>query len=240
MYKKGMAHNPLKNIDWVGQFLAVHGHDEVVILAEPGKVLSVHSQITGDEMAAGGQNDELVITHRKGVPVYERNPSIPVQGDIGRNRRRQIGDERKGFVINDGTGEVLGHGTAIACEWEEVDAERFVKLFLSGLKQASGLSKSGLMIFEVVYNQVRRNPNRDEVKLSFYTASKHIPGLAERTYRRGLRELLDREFLFRSPEDGLFFVNIRYMFNGDRLAFVKAYHLKGASPEPRRLPLPPE
>jgi hypothetical protein len=190
-------------------------------------------------MADGGQKEALVVNHRKGVPVYERNPSVPVQGDIGRNRRRQIGDEHKGLVINDGSGEVLGPGTAIAYEWEEVDAERFVKLFLSGLKQASGLSKSGLTIFEVVYNQVRQHPNADEVRLSFYTASKHIPGLAERTYRRGLRELLDREFLFRSPEEGLFFVNIRYMFNGDRLAFVKAYHLKGAKPQPEQLSLLP-
>jgi hypothetical protein len=33
-----------------------------------------------------------------------------------------------------------------------VDAERFVKLFMAGLKQATGLSKAGLSIFEVVYS----------------------------------------------------------------------------------------
>jgi hypothetical protein len=70
---------------------------------------------------------------REGVPIYETNPSIPKKGDITGNRRRQIGDEHRGLVIDDGSGEVLGPGTAIACEWEEVDAERFVKLFLSGL-----------------------------------------------------------------------------------------------------------
>ena len=56
------------------------------------------------------------------------------------------------------------------------------------------------------------------------------------TYRRGLRELLEKEFLFRSPNPGLFFVNIRFMFNGDRLAFVKSYHLKDANRQ-RELPL---
>jgi hypothetical protein len=34
----------------------------------------------------------------------------------------------------------------------------------------------------------------------------------------------------------VFFVNIRFMFNGDRLAFVKSYHLKGASRQ-HELPL---
>jgi hypothetical protein len=50
------------------------------------------------------------------------------------------------------------------------------------------------------------------------------------TYRRGLRELLEKEFVFRSPNPGLFFVNIRFMFNGDRLAFVKGYKLKKDQP----------
>jgi hypothetical protein len=45
-----------------------------------------------------------------------------------------------------------------------------------------------------------------------------------------LRELLDKEFLYRSPADETVFINIRYMFNGDRLAFVKAYHLKDSQP----------
>jgi hypothetical protein len=40
------------------------------------------------------------------------------------------------------------------------------------------------------------------------------------TFYRGLRELLDRKFLFRSPFDGMFFVNIRYVFNGDRIALL--------------------
>lgn len=144
------------------------------------------------------------------------------------------------MVINTGSGEVLGPGTAIAYEWEEVDSERFVKLFLQGLKQAADLSKAGLAVFEVVYHQLRERPNTDEVMLSHYTAKDVIKGMTDRTYQRGLRELLEKEFLFRSPAEGVFFVNIRYMFNGDRLAFVKAYQLKGTRPDNRQLSLLPD
>jgi hypothetical protein len=73
---------------------------------------------------------------------------------------------------------------------------------------------------------VQGNPNTDTVNLNFYAASQQVEGLKERTYHRGLRELLNREFLFRSPSDGVFFVNIQFMFNGDRLAFVKGYKCK--------------
>src|ERR1700712_2288563 len=98
--------------------------------------MSAHSQNAEGNMAEGGQNGAAVVSHRKGIPIYETNPSVPQKGDISRSRRKQIGDEHKGLVIDDGSGEVLGPGTAVAYEWEEVDAERFVKLFLSGLKQA--------------------------------------------------------------------------------------------------------
>ena len=67
------------------------------------------------------------ISEKRGIKVYLTNPSVPEKGAITRPRRRQIGDEHKGLVIDDGSGEVLGRGAAIAYEWEEVDSERFVK-----------------------------------------------------------------------------------------------------------------
>lgn len=158
---------------------------------------------------------------KRGIPIYQSNPSIPSESEIKRNKRAIIGSEKKGFLVDSGSGEILGHGGAIAYEWEEVDKERFVKLYLAGLKQAAGLTKSGLMMFEVIYHQLRENSGKDTVLLDSASS-----GLEERTYNRGLRELLEKEFIFRSTNPGLFFVNIQFMFNGDRLAFVKGYKLK--------------
>ena len=83
-------------------------------------------------------------------------------------------------------------------------------------------------VFELVYHQMREKPHNDKIELSQYLA--HDRGLNERTFRRGLRELLKKEFLYRSTSDGVFFINIRFMFNGDRLAFVKGYKLKKEQP----------
>lgn len=163
----------------------------------------------------------VVLAEKRGVKVYRTNPSIPVENEIKRSKRAQIGTDSKGLVVDNGSGEILGHGGAIVYEWEEVDKERFVKLYLAGLKQAAGLTKAGLAVFELVYNQVRENPGKDTVLLDPLSS-----GMEERTYQRGLRELLEKEFLFRSTNPGLFFVNIRFMFNGDRLAFVKGYKIK--------------
>ena len=169
-----------------------------------------------------------VIKEKRGIPVYQTNPSVPDANEIRKPKRARLGNDQKGLVVDNGTGEILGHGGAMVYEWEEVDKERFVKLYFAGLKQAAGLSKAGLAVFELVYKQVRENPGKDQVHLAAATSN-----LEERTYQRGLRELLEKEFLFRSPYDGNFFVNIRFMFNGDRLAFVKGYKLKDSGQQPQ-------
>jgi len=183
-------------------------------------------------MAENSQNVAPAIRQKRGVPIYMTNPSVPAKDEISRTRRMQFGNEHRGMVIDGGTGEILGRGAAYMYEFEEVDKERFVKLFLDGVRKTAGLSSTGLMIFELIYNQVRGNPNSDKIEMSLMVAQDRLPNLAERTYRRGLRELLDKEVIFRSPVEGVFFVNIRCMFNGDRLAFVKAYHLKGSGYQP--------
>lgn len=160
-------------------------------------------------------------TEKHGLPIYTSNPSIPGEHEIKRGKRARIGDDIRGLIVDNINGDILGHGGAIAYEWEEVDKERFVKLYLAGLKQAAGLSKAGLAVFEIVYNQLQGRQGQDTIPLDITSS-----GLKKNTYYSGLRELLEKQFLFRSPNPGLFFVNIRFMFNGDRLAFVKGYMLK--------------
>jgi len=178
-------------------------------------------------MSEKSQKENALIGEKQGIPIYKSNPSIPDANSIRKQKKVRYGDEQKGFVVDNSSGEVLSVGGATFYEFEEVDNTKFVKMFLAGIKQAAGLSKSGLMLFEIIYNELHNNPGKDNVMLNYYMASEQIVGLTERTYQRGLRELLEKEFLYRSPSDGVFFVNIRFMFNGDRLAFVKGYMRKG-------------
>ena len=181
------------------------------------------------------ESDANKVSTKRGFPVYRTNPSVPgTNGMPTRNKRFHVPGGKGAVIVDNSTGELKGIG-GMGFWWEEeVDSSRFVKLFLDGIKQAAGLSKAGMQVFELVYQEMRANHGSDEVKLNLYVAKDR--GVAERTYHRGVRELLEKEFLYRSPSDGVFFVNIRFMFNGDRLAFVKTYHLKGASRQ-QELPL---
>jgi hypothetical protein len=68
--------------------------------------------------------------------------------------------------------------------------------------------------------------------LSHQQAKRSGLDLSERVFRNGVRDLLEREFIYESLVPGLFFVNIRFMFNGDRLAFVKGYKRKSETSKP--------
>jgi hypothetical protein len=173
----------------------------------------------------------VIIRERHGLPVYESNPSIPDADSIKKRKPVRLGDDKRGMIVDGGNGEILSVGGIGFYEFEEVDNVRFVKLFLAGIKQTAGLSKSGLAVFELVYRKMQENPNTDTIPLSSDDTDMNPV-----TYRRGLRELLTKEFLYLSKYPGLFFVNIRYMFNGDRLAFVKGYKRKAATAQAQTLP----
>ena len=178
------------------------------------------------------EETDSVLRSKRGFIRYEKNPSVPdAQALQTRPKRVKLGDEKKGLVIGE-TGEVLGAGTAVVYEFEEVETTRFVKLYLSGIKQAAGLSKAGLMVFELVYRQLQDNQGTDQIGLSHEQAKRMGLDISERVFRNGIRDLLEREFLYESLVSGLFFINIRYMFNGDRLAFVKGYKRKSAKSKP--------
>jgi len=86
--------------------------------------------------------------------------------------------------------------------------------------------------------------DKDTVTLSYLLAKRLNEKLTRRTYERGMNELLDKEFLYRSLAADVYFVNVNFMFNGDRMVVVRQYRRIGSSLQTelpfstRRLPEP--
>jgi hypothetical protein len=186
--------------------------------------------------------EKLEEKSRRGFKRYGRNPSVPEGGYMPEVRRRPVkipGSDTGVKFVDDTTGELVGSGVRHFMKFEEVDASKFVKLFLDGMKQAAGLKpKSGMVLFEIVYRLLQERPNTDEVALSWRLAADMGYTIPERTFRDGLRQLLEKEFLYESLVEGVYFVNIQYMFNGDRLTFIKGYMLKTANMRRREVAVP--
>ena len=167
----------------------------------------------------------LILGERRGIPYYQANPSIPDRDALQtRSRPKQIAAGNKAMIVHPSTGEVLGKASVAFMQGEEVDTQHFVKLYIDGVSGVTGLSKPGATVFEMVIAQLHENPGTDMVNLSSHLAKSK--GIAERTYQRGLRDLQSKEILFASHAEGAFFINIQYIFNGNRLHFVKSYYKK--------------
>lgn len=169
---------------------------------------------------------ENVLT-RYGKQIYRTNPSldgsIPIRTKSSRSTL--VGNAHK---IATETGEIVSNGAINFIEEIEVDEEQFVKVYLDGIRQHTQLGKAGIMLFEFVYRVMSgaNSKDKDTVDLNYLIAKDWKPDLARRTYDRGIAELLDKEFLFRSITADVYFVNIRFMFNGKRQNLIKSYYKK--------------
>lgn len=156
---------------------------------------------------------------RRGNVLFPENPFLASVVTRTRRVSNKRGDMQ---LVNSQTGEITAN---IAGFWEaeEVDSTRFLKLFINGVKALKELSPAGTKVFEVLYLKMQAGISKDQVYMSFSAVDQLLTPLSEATYTRGMRELVDKEFLAASPHIGLFWINPDFLWNGDRLAFVKEY-----------------
>ncbi len=149
-----------------------------------------------------------------------------------KTKRRLVRSGRGEDLVNPATGEVAG--VAAIHQVEERDDAEFVKVFAAGVAASYDLTKTAQRVFQVVLDQYQRTPMTkgyaDSVDLFWFGAGieGRDVGMSERTFRRGLIELLDKKFLH--PKTGSsFWTNPALFFKGDRVMFIKEYRRRRAS-----------
>lgn len=155
------------------------------------------------------------------------NPLVEVQEF--RTKRRYVKTGRSEELINPATGEVAG--VAAIHQVEERDDAEFVKVFAAGVSASYELTKTAQRVFQVVLDQYQRTPMAggyaDAVDLYWFDGGiegRDI-GMSERTFQRGLRELLDKRFIHPKMPNS-FWTNPALFFKGDRVLFIKEYRRK--------------
>jgi hypothetical protein len=151
-----------------------------------------------------------------------------------RTKRRYVRSGRGEDLINPATGEI--HGVATIHQVEERDDAEFVKVFAAGVAASYELTKTAQRVFQVVLDLYQQTPMArgyaDSVELYWFGNGVEgvDVGIKEKTWQRGLKELLIKRFL--SPKTPTsFWVNPALFFKGDRVLFVKEYRRKTRSAE---------
>ena len=155
---------------------------------------------------------------RRGVTVYEENPFMMEM----QTKTRRVTNKRGDMMLVSNEGEIVSN-VAGFWEAEEVDATKFVKLFVKGVKALKELTGAGTKVFEVLYIRVQENIGKDQVLMAFAAVDQALTPMSNPTYDRGMRELIEKGFIAATPVQGMYWLNPSFVWNGDRLAFVKEY-----------------
>lgn len=139
-------------------------------------------------------------------------------------------------LVDPASGEVHN---AVIVEQEELDEVHFVKVFTAGIRAAFGLSLTGSRVFQAILDVYQRQPLTggfaDSIYLHFFDGGLDGRALdmSDRTFRRGLVELLENGFLYPRGEN-LYWVNPNLFFRGDRATFIKEYRRKSSGEDQRK------
>lgn len=165
----------------------------------------------------------------KEVRVYLDNPSVGNINLTTKTQKKFIKNGNKALLVDESTGEHIGTAGmgAMFLEEREVDTEQFIKLYIAGINELVNLSGAGLKMFKLVYDTMIQTPNGDAITLDFKTLkAKNLWEFSQPTFNTGINELLEREIIFKSISPAQYFINIKYIYNGDRITQVKSYRLK--------------
>ena len=163
-----------------------------------------------------------------------KNPLV--EGFQMKTKTKQVRTGGVKELIDPTSGEVHN---AVIVEQEELDEVHFVKVFTAGIRAAFGLSLTGSRVFQAILDVYQRQPLTggfaDSIYLHFFDGGLDGRALdmSDRTFRRGLVELLENGFLYPRGEN-LYWVNPNLFFRGDRATFIKEYRRKSSSEDQRK------
>ena len=157
---------------------------------------------------------------RRGLPRHTKKPflndtNLHIKTGI---RRITTGKDRLALV-NENTGEQVGNGGFF--QFIEVD-----KTHVDGVSAIEGLSSSGKKVFKIFYLAIRDNKDTDSILMSFDIVDQDNVKISRTTYFKGMKELADKKSIAQTMIQNYYFINPDYMFNSDRLTFMKTYYLK--------------
>lgn len=148
---------------------------------------------------------------------YETNPLVKPREMVMKERTVKVGSARE--LLDTETG-VVTNVNAIY-QRKIVDSEKFAKIYLDGVARTFGLTKTAQRVFQIILQVCEKDT--DSLWLNFMLATKLDDKLQERTYHRGLLELLKCGFLAYSDVPNKFWINPHLFFNGDRVKFITEY-----------------
>ena len=166
---------------------------------------------------------------KRGLAKYDQNPFLLNAARNTKSGVKRIMDKSgsRMMVVTEDTGEIVA--SAEFWQTQEVDKTQFVKLYVNGVRTFRDLTGAGTKVFEVLYLKVQEATGKDFLYISFVEVDQQVTPMSKATFMKGMKELILKGFIAESMAQNKYYLNPDYMWNNDRLAFVKDY-IKKQSP----------
>jgi len=164
---------------------------------------------------------------RRGFPIYKANPFV---------HRITIDTRKKQITVAKGEIELVSKETgdyiapATVASFIQIEKDEFVKVYTREMKAFFDLSRVGTRMMGIVFRASQINSiNKSEIFLTYKKAKEIFTNITNgeelslSSYKRGIKELLTKEFIAEHPDVGWFYTNPNIFFNGNRVRFVKEY-----------------
>ncbi len=170
---------------------------------------------------------ETLPLSRRGLQTHTVNPSVKnalAEMRTGVKRISNLSDKEM-IIASKSTGEIVTGVDVGFHQRVKVDKTQFVKLYIQGVTAFIGLSRAGGRVLEAVLIEVHKNVGKDMIFISPRMADT-IYGIKKSSFMSGLKDLLSKEILYEHVDENCYFINVNFIFNGDRMAFLKTYELE--------------
>lgn len=164
----------------------------------------------------------------------DQNPLLETS-EVPLKRKRVRSGLASRTLVDAETGAI--EAASVIHQVEEKDEEQFVKVFAAGVAAAYELTRTSSRVFQAILQEYEKAPMSggyvDCVYLSWFgggLAGRDL-GMSEKTFQRGLKELLAKGFISPKTPD-VYWVNPALFFKGDRVMLIKEYRRK-AKPTPK-------
>jgi hypothetical protein len=171
----------------------------------------------------------------KHIRNYEVNPSIKELREVLRYNPRYVEGEINAKYVDDNLQTIIVKG---AGHYEDRfhDNEKFIKTYTASFKELRSLSSVASDMYYFIADILSKKVGVDRVAVSKSEFFKYSGKKSDVSYYKALKELLVKNFIYRIiGEDSIFFINVRYFYNGNRgnlYAKHYGYDLSDDTPNP--------
>ena len=166
-------------------------------------------------------------SYYQSIGEFEKHTSNPFAQEAVQNiqkvtvrKSKLMGADKSAqhIITNSETGEVDGYAQFV--RYVEVDEEKFAKIYISEFAAFYELNKPAMKVLHYIIANIKKDTDILHFKIKQCMA---FTGYSKVSVFNGLGSLIKNGIIARTEENDEYFINPMVLFNGDRIAYVRAY-----------------